>query len=257
MKTVKQILQEEWIPELKKAKEDLKRPKTFYKQIPNLLTASRLISPLVIIPVALTTNVLATFIVASLFALTDAVDGKIARKLKIESKLGSMLDAVTDKLFVASLLIPKFVSFPIVTCSFIGLEAIITKINVKSKLKENHPQSNLLGKVKSGFLFATVIAMYLSNISIIRSILPILFISTFALQIQAAIVYDHIDKEKDSNNKKIKNFMQEIENTHLKKSKELDKTITNSKLKEQLEKEKESLLEQPEVIKPKQKTKNS
>lgn len=195
MKTVKQVWKEEWVPEIKVALKQFRNPKTRYQQIPNLLTASRLISPLFIIPIALFTNVTITFIVAALFALTDALDGKIARKFHLQSKLGSMLDPVTDKFFAFGLLLPNFVSFPISIIVLLSLEIIIGIINSYSKLKGNHPASNLLGKTKTTFLSISAIAMYLSNIESIAFILPFLIGVTILLQISAAICYRKIDLE--------------------------------------------------------------
>lgn len=197
MKNIKDEWQESWLPEIKKAFSEFKNPKTRYRQIPNLLTASRLFSPFVIIPVALCTNVAITFVVASLFALTDALDGKIARKYHLKSKLGSMLDPVTDKLFALGLLIPNIVTFPILSIGIITLEGVIGYINSCSTLKGNEPHSNMLGKVKTTFVSISAIAMYLTNIPFIKLILPFLAGTTLCLQTSAAITYKIIDNKKD------------------------------------------------------------
>lgn len=194
---MKQEWKEEWLPEFKNAYNDLKNKKTFYKQIPNLLTASRLLSPFIIIPLALTTNITITFIVAAIFALTDALDGFIARKYNLQSKLGKMLDPFTDKLFALGLLIPNIGEFVIPIIIILILEGIIAIINCTSKLKGNEPTSNLLGKTKTTFLSMTAISMYLSDISWINTIIPILITITLLLQIMASIVYKKIDLEKD------------------------------------------------------------
>ncbi|MCI8445948.1 MAG: CDP-alcohol phosphatidyltransferase family protein, partial [Bacilli bacterium] len=80
MKKVTQEWKEVWVPELKNTWKDLKCPKSFYKQIPNLLTASRLLSPIFIIPTILYSNLFVTFIVITFFAFTDFLDGQIARR---------------------------------------------------------------------------------------------------------------------------------------------------------------------------------
>lgn len=195
MRTVKQIWEEEWALEVKAAFHDLKSFKTLYRQIPNLLTVSRLLSPFIIVPIALLDNLMATFIVASLFALTDALDGKIARKFHLQSKLGSMLDPITDKFFAFGLLLPNLLSFPISICILLLLEAIIGMINSYSTLKGNHPKSNLLGKTKTTFLSITAVALYLSDIKIISSILPFLICLTIFLQVLASICYFKIDQQ--------------------------------------------------------------
>lgn len=193
MKTVKQVWKEEWIPEINIALKEFKNSKTRYRQIPNLLTVSRLFSPIFIIPVALLTNVTITFMITAIFALTDMLDGKIARKFHLQSKLGSMLDPVTDKVFALGLLLPNMISFPISICLLLLLEVIIGIINSYSELKGNHPKSNLLGKAKTTFLSISAIAMYLTDIELIVSILPFLIGITILLQIVAAYCYWKID----------------------------------------------------------------
>lgn len=243
MRSVKEEWKQVWLPEIKSAIKEFKNPKTRYRQIPNLLTASRLVSPLVIIPVSLCTNVLTTFIIASLFALTDAFDGKIARKYHLKSKLGAMLDPVTDKLFALGLLIPNIVTFPIMTISIISLEGIIGIINSKSTLKGNKPRSNLLGKTKTTFVSISAIAMYLTNITLIKLILPFLIGITLCLQTSAAITYKIIDLKKDKQKtlaKKESFLKHEVKVEH--KKKEVMKEYSKNDLKRKLLLEKESLL---------------
>lgn len=250
MKTIKQEWIEEWLPEIKSAFKDLKNPKTAYKQIPNLLTASRLFSPLILLPVALTCNLFTTFFVAGAFALTDAFDGKIARKFHLQSKLGTLLDPVTDKLFALALLLPNIVTFPILTGCFIALEGIIAKINTKSKLNGNIPKSNLLGKTKTTFLSITSISLYLAKFPIIKTILPFLSITTLLLQTSAAIVYYKIELKEEREKKLVSNHSAKTdETTTTEKEKTLSPVLTSTDLKTKLEKEKESLLNKDEETK--------
>jgi CDP-diacylglycerol--glycerol-3-phosphate 3-phosphatidyltransferase len=80
------------------------------KQIPNILTFGRLILTVLFLgmllysPYAKDRNsfldtALVIFVIAG---LTDIVDGPIARKLKIETKFGRMLDPLVDKILVCS-----------------------------------------------------------------------------------------------------------------------------------------------------------
>lgn len=201
MRTIKQEWNQKWVSEIKGAWNELKNKKTWYRQIPNLLTASRLFSPFIIIPIAFLTDPFTTFIVTAVFALTDAFDGAIARKFHLESKLGAMLDPVTDKVFAFSLLFPNVTKFPIIIGIFLFLEVIIAFINSYSTLKDNHPKSNLLGKTKTTFLSISAIAMYLSNITIIQTMIPILIMLTIFLQLSSAICYKQIDRKKDQEKK--------------------------------------------------------
>ncbi len=245
MKSIKREWNEIWLPEIKKALIEFKNSKTRYRQIPNILTASRLLSPIVIIPVALFTNVIATFVVTSLFALTDALDGKIARKYNLKSKLGAMLDPVTDKLFAFALLIPNITTFPIITTSIIALEGTIGFINSCSTLKGNQPHSNMLGKIKTTFVSITAIAMYLTGIPLIQILFPFLVGSTICLQISAATTYKIIDSKKDHQ----KVFLEQKAKSTIPKRKETkveEKKIRKENLKQELLQEKESLLSKPD-----------
>ena len=76
-----------------------------YKWIPNLLTSSRIL----LVPVFLyclftdfSHGKLLALIVFISAAITDAYDGKIARKYDIESKFGVFFDPLADKLLVLS-----------------------------------------------------------------------------------------------------------------------------------------------------------
>ncbi len=78
------------------------------RHIPNILTFFRIavipfIIGLLFMPDAWAIwSALALYIIAS---LTDFFDGYLARKMKTESALGQFLDPISDKIFVASLLI--------------------------------------------------------------------------------------------------------------------------------------------------------
>ena len=80
------------------------------KQIPNILTISRvLIIPVVILVMTFKwNNVLSSRIAAGLFiyaCITDFLDGFLARALKARSSFGKALDPIADKLLIASIMI--------------------------------------------------------------------------------------------------------------------------------------------------------
>ena len=135
---------------------DLKTPGKRHKQIPNILTALRLLSPVIILPLAITGNIPLTLITAGAFAFTDAVDGFIARHWKLQSELGKDLDAVTDKVFSTTLLGAASVSNPLLLLN-IGLEAVIALINTNKKLKGYETASTMTGKLKTWALFGLTV----------------------------------------------------------------------------------------------------
>lgn len=145
-------LKEKYKEQLSEALEDLKTPGKRKKQIPNILTASRLFSPLLIIPAALTGNTIFAAWAAAGFGLTDLLDGALARKWDAKSDLGADLDAFTDKIFAGTLLIGGAIFNPVLLAN-IALELVIAGINVKQKLDGKEPKSTQVGRVKTWLLF--------------------------------------------------------------------------------------------------------
>ena len=103
--------------ELKKVKNDFKTG-NIKKQIANILTASRLLAPFILIPLMYFQKLKLFVIVIIFFALTDTFDGYFARKYEAVSKLGAYLDAVVDKVFALSLLTPIIINSTLNTSNF-------------------------------------------------------------------------------------------------------------------------------------------
>lgn len=76
------------------------------KQIPNLITGVRIIGAISLLFIE--TFSLAFYIVYTLSGISDAIDGWIARKMKITSEIGAKLDSLADILFYAVMLIKIF-----------------------------------------------------------------------------------------------------------------------------------------------------
>lgn len=72
--------------------------KKIAKSIPNIITSFRIIGAIVII--FLEPFSLAFFLVYGLCGATDALDGFVARKFNLTSKFGSILDSVSDLIFL-------------------------------------------------------------------------------------------------------------------------------------------------------------
>ena len=103
------------------------------KNIPNLLSIFRLIT----IPIVAWLLLIDLFFYAALFtiliAVSDFLDGFIARSLKAESELGSYLDAIADKAFVISIyiligtanLLPVFIIILVISRDIIILGSFV------------------------------------------------------------------------------------------------------------------------------------
>ena len=158
--------------------------------LPNLLTLFRifLIPVLVVIyfwPMAYREAILCgTFIIA---ALTDWLDGYLARRMNATSRLGAFLDPVADKLIVASALVllvsdPKvlervfhIVPFAIAVVIIVGREIAI------SALREWMAELGERGQVAVGNVGKIKTVMQMIAISLLLYMLPIYGIPIFRL----------------------------------------------------------------------------
>lgn len=199
---------EKYKEQIQEAIEDLKTPGRRHKQIPNLLTLSRMLSPLVIIPNALLGNSEEAMKLAAFFGLTDMVDGFIARNYNLSSPLGADLDALTDKLFAGTLLLTGAVTNPYLLANT-GLEMAIAGVNLKQKFSGNKSGSTIMGKVKTGAVFTlgglSVVATSVQELD--KAILP-LAISTAILQTMTLVSY--LKKYNDNNQLPPENNNQEL-----------------------------------------------
>ena len=143
--------------------------------IPNLFSILRILLIPFIVSYSLDQDSLKSLIGASLFlfaSLSDYLDGYLARRMKVVSKLGSNLDLLADKLLIVSTL--ALVSFlfkniyvyiPVVIILF--REVYITWLRVVNQLesKSKDLKVNFLGKTKSAFQMISVFILLLSNLS--------------------------------------------------------------------------------------------
>lgn len=167
-------------------------------QIPNILTASRAIAPLFIIPTMIYSKVTLSLILIILFAITDFFDGRIARKYNCVSEFGIKLDAICDKIFVLGIALPSILKNKILIIILL-LELIISIVNLVSEAKGNKARTIMSGKIKTGILSITLISSYMEKINYIFHILGVI---TIISQIIVIIQYIEIDRKKDKKNKK-------------------------------------------------------
>jgi cardiolipin synthase (CMP-forming) len=73
--------------------------------VPNALSAARLLGVPVFLWAILTERDVLALVLLFLAGLTDYLDGKIARRYNLVSRLGQLLDPVADRLYIASTLL--------------------------------------------------------------------------------------------------------------------------------------------------------
>ncbi len=130
----------------------------------NLVTLIRLLGALAIVPVFLNYGgLIAASLLGGVF-ITDAIDGKMARKFETSTFLGASLDAICDKLsgimsLLALLFATKLALIPII-CEF-----TILGINIEKYKNKQNVQSSFVGKLKTCALsFGIVLAFVVSGL---------------------------------------------------------------------------------------------
>ncbi len=145
------------------------------KNLPNILTLGRIaIIPLVVVALLGGFNhvALVLFVIAG---VTDFFDGYFARKYKVESKLGAMLDPIADKLLVTAVLI--FLVKQLDGLDTIAVVVILLREVLVSGLREFLGQQKIampvtkLAKWKTTIQFVAIIALLYSPVSIWSSLL--------------------------------------------------------------------------------------
>ena len=129
---------------------------TVKKVLVNSITALRALGTLIIVPIFKMQGPLTAGFAAAGFFLTDFIDGQLARRLKVQSFFGSLLDSLSDKAFSIICLTLLALENPIFW-TLIASEAAIVYANYRSAQKGNNVQSSKPGKIKTGILGASVI----------------------------------------------------------------------------------------------------
>ena len=158
------------------------------KKIPNILTTFRILSIPFIIYFFVTGKIKISIILTIAAALTDLIDGKLDRILIAHTELGAKLDAVSDKFFSGGLLLTIATKFHLLFLNF-GLELIISIISLFFYSKTKITKTLYVGKIKTWFLFVTVILGFIANYNKINIILNTFSIMTCILQLICILEY--------------------------------------------------------------------
>ena len=131
------------------------------KIIVNAITMTRVIGTFLMPFVSVTYNAeqLISYIIVLL--LTDSIDGIMARRLKVSTLFGSILDTLADKLLSIATLIILARAYPILWLPII-LEILITIINVTSGTKGAIMESTMIGKIKTWILGICTVLGYVT-----------------------------------------------------------------------------------------------
>ena len=158
--------------------------------LPNILSISRLILvfPLIIFLELNKTDYV--FIIIILGGLSDYLDGLIARRLNLKSRLGAVLDPLSDKVFylVPLAFLSKYDLIPFWSLSIILFREFI--ISSLRKSTEDGLPATKFGKYKTFFFFISLILFFLpSKLEIFNNLGLFFYWLGFSLTISTFIDY--------------------------------------------------------------------
>ena len=128
--------------------------------IPNLLSISRLFLVFPLILFLEINRPFYVFILIIIGGLTDYFDGLIARKFNLKTRLGAILDPLSDKVFylIPLVFLCKNNLIPFWSLTLILFRELIIS-SLRNLIKDGLPAS-MLGKIKTFFFFISVITFF-------------------------------------------------------------------------------------------------
>lgn len=164
------------------------------RTIPNILTTYRSIVA-ILIPLLFFNGYYYILTILFIVAIiSDMLDGYLARRWNVVSTYGKIADAVGDKLLAISASFTFIIAINKLFIITLILELLIMLIFISSYIIKNKDfsrrNSSIYGKVKTVFLFFTLLIGYVSyEIKYLQPIIFILIIITSILQIITLITY--------------------------------------------------------------------
>jgi len=172
-----------------------KNLKNLALNIPNLLTISRLF---LVFPIILFIEInrhIYVIILIIIGGLTDYFDGLIARKFDLKTRLGAILDPLSDKVFylIPLVFLCKNNLIPFWSLALILFRELIIS-SLRNSTKDGLPAS-MLGKYKTFFFFISVITFFTPlKISLLNNLALISYWLGFILTFVTFLGYLRIKK---------------------------------------------------------------
>ena len=162
--------------------------------IPNLLSIIRIGLVYPILNTIYLNNFELSIVFFVLAAITDAMDGFLARKMNWQTDLGTILDPIADKLLLSGtifiLWLNQYIPFYIFII-FIGRDiAILLGAAIQMTLNElNTPMPNLLGKLTTSLQIIYIAVIFLKQIFELEFGIYVLDIMIILITLTSLIVY--------------------------------------------------------------------
>lgn len=133
------------------------------KYIPNIITFSRIITSVIASFVFVFGDFTTSICLYGYSAISDFFDGYAARRLNAFSEFGRKLDAVSDKIFILSLLAPTVILGNALMMAPFIFETLIAVNNLRRTNNDIRIVTERVGKFKTAMLFPTMILGLLAS----------------------------------------------------------------------------------------------
>lgn len=164
--------------------------KKVIKNLPNLITLSRIIVLIFGFILFMKGNIITSICLYIYGSISDALDGYLARRLNAYSKLGSYLDAISDKLYAFSIILISILHGNYLIIIVAVLEIIISIVSYLVIKKNGTSHTERVGKFKMTFEFILlIISLIMIKYKNLWYIYVILLILTIYYQIQCIFAY--------------------------------------------------------------------
>ena len=177
----------------------------FKKMLPNIITISRIISLILGFIFFIKDNILISLILYVYGAVSDSIDGYLARRLDAYSKLGQYLDAISDKLYFLSLIIILLLNKKYLIIIPFIMEIIISIINYLIIKKNKKVFTERVGKFKTTLFMITLILGIIS-IKIYSFRYPYIVFLVLTIYFHIETIFAYINQYNGNSSEKIVSF---------------------------------------------------
>lgn len=175
------------------------------RNIPNIITISRIISLILGFIFFINDKIILSIIFYVYGGISDAFDGYFARKLSAYTKFGQYLDAISDKLYFLSLIIILLIYGNYLVLLPLTMEIIISIVNYLVLKKNKKVFTERVGKFKTTLLMIDLIIGIIA-IRINYFIYPYIVFLILTLYFHIQTIFAYINQFNNKSSEKIVSF---------------------------------------------------
>lgn len=135
------------------------------RQLPNAISLARALCAVPVVVLAAPQTAALAVVIFSIAAVTDALDGPLARRIGATTRLGAFLDPLADKVLVLGALGGLLARDAVAALPVLAIlirEATITSLRAFAAARGASVPSNSLGKAKAALQGAAVVAQLIT-----------------------------------------------------------------------------------------------